>query len=619
MTNSNANHSDRLQKLLPSGLKIVGNELHGSREHSGVYFVEDCRADVERPVRRVVRFLEVKGVAATWQKPVLDRAHRLLEQQLPFVLPIREIGKSDDVVYLVHDAQDHVIAIPLGKGFSPATAQAIGEQLLTGLAALHQAGIAHGDVRPVNVFVSQVLSADKRFTGILWLADAEIGGLVQWSAGRYPANGAKDYFPPEWKNGPKEPTFQSDLYMLGKLLWVLWQGKSGDGDSEESRPPQPIPWSWRWVPDPRPEGRLRYLLALLLAEQEQRPPDAAAVREAVRGRQVVMARVGIAVSLLVFCILSGGWFTNNANLKRLIETRILVAEANKENKKLKAEVIKLTADVDWLNGLTGRDPSEKSKKSWSSVTLDTSSREDAIKKIKEKIKSLNDGSDRVIFDTWLKQCEKKRSANDDLWQKADSELGKRFSTATKAPWEKANWDAVEDRLLCLTDAAVLWQTWARDPSIEFKDLDTKIAPHKESVRSILNSWLKDLDQHGTWTLQLKKGTAPKDYGTERYARIYVERWIDTKVHDWSDEKEHDYSNDLEHRRINFEWTKGAPIIVALCSPNRVRYWPYRIYDDRFNGPLAIWLLHFEGKSAQDGFELDYEVDNCPGPPPEVFF
>ena len=203
------------------------------------------------------------------------------------------------------------------------------------------------------------------------------------------------------------------------------------------------------------------------------------------------------------------------------------------------------------------------------------------------------------------------------WFKCDDEMERLFLEARRTPWNAAKSDRAERRLTDLKKACDEWKRWA-DSNMKPEELDNQISGYDLEVEKLLRTWLNNVRSQTKWTLRLKSGKAPEGYGLARTVSVYGTAWS-RSYHDWSSATKQTYvANDKPD--IKFDWTPGQPISLELRYDGwrgRAQWGPRCIYDDSFQGPLALWRLNATGRSAQDGFELTYEVIDCPGPPREA--
>lgn len=148
----------------------------------------------------------------------------------------------------------------------PSAVAWIGVQLAEGLAAAHDHGIMHRDVKPANV----LLSAE----GAPKLADFNVsyGGTAGCAGAAVHFGGSLAYMSPEQlqvadpagKMRPDELDSRSDLYSLAMVLWELWQG---------SRPVQPTNLISSWHEAVAQQMDMRHTAPTLV-----RAPETAAAR-----------------------------------------------------------------------------------------------------------------------------------------------------------------------------------------------------------------------------------------------------------------------------------------------------------------------------------------------------
>ena len=142
--------------------------------------------------------------------PNVCRVHDLGEVQGQFFLSMEYID-GEDLASLLR----RIGRLPNDKALE------IARKLCAGLAAAHEKGILHRDLKPGNVMLDargQVLLTDFGLSGI-----AEDLGDVR--------SGTPAYMSPEQLAG-KEVTVRSDIYALGLVLYELFTGKRPfDGNS----------------------------------------------------------------------------------------------------------------------------------------------------------------------------------------------------------------------------------------------------------------------------------------------------------------------------------------------------------------------------------------------------
>src|SRR6202040_3823789 len=100
--------------------------------------------------------------------------------------------------------------LPTDKGIE------IARKLCAGLAAAHEKGVLHRDLKPGNVML------DSR--GQVLLTDFGLAGLADQISGPEVRNGTPQYMAPEQLAG-KEVTARSDIYSLGLVFYEIFTGK----------------------------------------------------------------------------------------------------------------------------------------------------------------------------------------------------------------------------------------------------------------------------------------------------------------------------------------------------------------------------------------------------------
>ncbi|OLT15269.1 hypothetical protein BJF80_10375 [Serinicoccus sp. CUA-874] len=107
-----------------------------------------------------------------------------------------------------------------GQRLPPAQVAAIGAQMATALAAAHQAGILHRDVKPANVLLTGGAGHDAKLTDFGIARADEDPQLTRTGF----VSGTAAYFSPELARG-EEPSTASDVWALGATLYAAVEGR----------------------------------------------------------------------------------------------------------------------------------------------------------------------------------------------------------------------------------------------------------------------------------------------------------------------------------------------------------------------------------------------------------
>lgn len=157
-------------------------------------FLAEARLLEDRHLPGVVRVVHV----------IDDDAHVAIVMELVDGVPLREV--------LMHDAP-----LPLGR------AADLGVSMASALAAAHESGLLHGDVKPENVLVVDVGTADETtvLTDFGLARVVRSGGLA---ATRSQAMGTPYYAAPEIHRGLRRHQ-PADVYALGVVLYEAITGR----------------------------------------------------------------------------------------------------------------------------------------------------------------------------------------------------------------------------------------------------------------------------------------------------------------------------------------------------------------------------------------------------------
>jgi serine/threonine protein kinase len=173
--------------------------------------VKVLRSDLSHRPEMIRRFGSEMGVARTVRHPNVCRIYAAGEEQGRLYLSM-ELLEGSDLKTLLRTAK---------HGLEPEHAFELSLQVASGLAALHEAGIVHRDVKPPNVML------DKK--GIAHLMDFDIakqhlaeGTDAATATGQ--VLGTPEYMSPEYARGDRVD-FRSDVYSLGVLIFELFTGE----------------------------------------------------------------------------------------------------------------------------------------------------------------------------------------------------------------------------------------------------------------------------------------------------------------------------------------------------------------------------------------------------------
>jgi serine/threonine-protein kinase len=145
------------------------------------------------------------------------------------VVTVHDYGEQDGTPYIVMELLDgETLADRLGGGpLSPAAAATVCAQIAAALAAAHEAGLVHRDVKPANVFLTR--------DGVKVL---DFGVAVRGESG--PALGTPAYLAPEQlAHGPVTPA--ADVFALGVVLFEALAGRRPFGEDDARTDPPPFP------------------------------------------------------------------------------------------------------------------------------------------------------------------------------------------------------------------------------------------------------------------------------------------------------------------------------------------------------------------------------------------
>ncbi len=209
------------------GLKIL--EHCGSGGFGTVYLCEDPSGK-----RFALKVISKDSLGNTWERELKGiRNYRKLSEDTPGLLKLYHVGENQEYFYYTMEPADAVtgqdtyvadtLARRLDNGPLP-SAELIQtlEQLLSSIQALHDAGLAHRDIKPDNIIF---------INGKPKLAD--LGLLSMLSGTISQLAGTLDFIPPEERGGgTSEDNHTSrqrnDLYAFGKVIYCCVTGNNAN-------------------------------------------------------------------------------------------------------------------------------------------------------------------------------------------------------------------------------------------------------------------------------------------------------------------------------------------------------------------------------------------------------
>jgi serine/threonine protein kinase len=144
----------------------------------------------------------------------------------PNVCRVYDIGEAEGAIYLSMeyiDGEDLASLLRRIGRLPQDKALEIARQLCAGLAAAHDKGVVHRDLKPGNIMLDG--------QGQLRITDFGLAGLT--GEAKDIRSGTPGYMAPEQRSG-KEVTARSDIYALGVVLHEAFTGKRPSADSTHS-------------------------------------------------------------------------------------------------------------------------------------------------------------------------------------------------------------------------------------------------------------------------------------------------------------------------------------------------------------------------------------------------
>lgn len=211
--------------------ELSAYELLGVLGRGGMGVVYRAR---HRQLNRIVavKVVNPRLISAAEARRRFEREIRILGSlHHPGIVMATDAGRIGDAAYLVMELIDGIDLQRLVTGGGPLSideACEVGRQIAEALAAAHQAGAIHRDVKPSNAMLDR--------QGRVKLLDFGLAHVVPLSADQDTSLGrllgTLNYMAPEQADGESEIDTRSDLFGLGGNLFFLLTGRPPTGSDE---------------------------------------------------------------------------------------------------------------------------------------------------------------------------------------------------------------------------------------------------------------------------------------------------------------------------------------------------------------------------------------------------
>jgi serine/threonine-protein kinase len=253
-------------------LSILGQGGMGT-----VYRVQDRELDEEVALKVLLEDAFGPGTEAVEVLRQETRLARMITH--PNVVRVFDLGESEGTYFLTMEYVPGTTLTELLERRGPldlAPGLQIAKQICRGLAAVHKAGVIHGDLKPRNVMVMA--------SGVVKLMDFGVARGTRLGKLEGMMGGSLHYMSPEQARGAElDP--QSDLYSAGVTFYEMFTGRrpfESDDRAELRRTHLYEP-----PPDPRtkrsdmPDLLAQVILACLEKTRVKRPPTATDLERAL--------------------------------------------------------------------------------------------------------------------------------------------------------------------------------------------------------------------------------------------------------------------------------------------------------------------------------------------------
>ena len=242
-----------------------------------VYRVQDRELDEEVALKVLIEHALGLGTEAVEVLKQETRLARMITH--PNVVRVFDLGESEGTYFLTMEYVPGTTLTELLDRRGPldlAPGLQIAKQICRGLAAVHKAGVIHGDLKPRNVMVMA--------SGVVKLMDFGVARGTRLGRQEGMLGGSLHYMSPEQARGAElDP--QSDLYSAGVTFYEMFTGQRPF--ESEDRAELRRTHLYEQPPDPRtrrhdmPDLLAQVILACLEKSRVKRPPTASDLERAL--------------------------------------------------------------------------------------------------------------------------------------------------------------------------------------------------------------------------------------------------------------------------------------------------------------------------------------------------
>lgn len=487
------------------------------------------------------------------------------------------------------------------------------QPILSGLSALHDAGIHYGRI-------SRQTFCDRGTPGRP-LPMLHIDPSLMSSAGVVSGGHAEERF---WiadrVQSQRAPTAGDDLYALGVVLAEMILG------------PARMDGIWAAVPDKanyaqeltRNLNRTRGCLPLknlanwLLESANtagRNAADGIAILSKAQNRRSY-AKIVLSAGLAIFAF---SYFLNRSNNRaKIADERAVAAESllEERDEEIESRDIRIRELKSKLRDAEDQQDPEPVPRQGNPgrVFWDGEVANDSVVSTLANFTANADqatGDDRVAINDWAAKLQSVLDANPriDRWFANDRPIREMVKLAINRPWE-ADFALIRQRSLGLNEAYRTWTQWG-ESSNSFNDLSRLHSRMASGVaKDVLGRWLNEIES--LTTLKLQVSTGKSDNAAQKEHSVYYRCGDVDESKKWIWNSSQTSGNPIDFRISPYQ--AGEPIKIWLAQTGYL-YNSY-VIDIQLDGPLFPWVFAKPKflVNEDSGYQMTIKVLNAVGPP-----